>query len=79
VTAPDQCCRYVRKFLPGRRPHVTQSGHFRDMSSWFTGRRELVMNGDKEPEVERTNVEIVAATESGNWSCGVGTRLSGKL
>jgi peptidoglycan/LPS O-acetylase OafA/YrhL len=25
VTAPDQCCRYVRKFLPGRRPHVTQS------------------------------------------------------
>ena len=24
VTAPDQCCRYVRKFLPGRRPHVTQ-------------------------------------------------------
>src|SRR5215469_11241691 len=27
VTAPDQCCRYVRKFLPRRRPHVTQSGH----------------------------------------------------
>ena|SRR6516225_4606008 len=26
VTAPDQCCRYVRKFLPRRRPHVTQSG-----------------------------------------------------
>jgi len=24
VTAPDQCCRNVRKFLPGRRPHVTQ-------------------------------------------------------
>src|SRR5262249_54904971 len=27
VTAPDQCCRYVRKFLPRRRPHVTHSGH----------------------------------------------------
>ena len=27
VTAPDQCCRTVRKSLPGRRPHVTQSGH----------------------------------------------------
>ena len=26
MTAPDQCCRNVRKFLPGRRPHVTQSG-----------------------------------------------------
>src|SRR5205085_6856703 len=26
VTAPDQCCSYVRKFLPRRRPHVTQSG-----------------------------------------------------
>ena len=26
VTAPDQCCIYVRKFLPRRRPHVTQSG-----------------------------------------------------
>jgi hypothetical protein len=25
VTAPDQCCRNVRKFLPGRRPHVTIS------------------------------------------------------
>jgi hypothetical protein len=23
VTAPDQCCRNVRKFLSGRRPHVT--------------------------------------------------------
>jgi hypothetical protein len=37
------------------------------------------MNGDKEPGVERTNVEIVAAVESDNWSCGVITRLSGKL
>jgi hypothetical protein len=37
------------------------------------------MDGDKEPEVERTNVEIVAAMESGNWSCGVVTKLSGKL
>ena len=27
VTAPDQCCRNVRKFLPWRRPHVTLSGH----------------------------------------------------
>src|SRR6516162_10357437 len=27
VTAPDQCCRDVRKFLPRRRPYVTQSGH----------------------------------------------------
>src|SRR6516165_3140675 len=27
VTAPDQCCRSVRKFLPRRRPHVTHSGH----------------------------------------------------
>src|SRR6516165_6084719 len=27
MTAPDQCCRSVRKFLPGRRPHMTQSGH----------------------------------------------------
>jgi hypothetical protein len=26
VTAPDQCCRNVKKFLPGRRPHVTRSG-----------------------------------------------------
>ena len=25
VTAPDQCCRNVKKFLPGRRPHVTLS------------------------------------------------------
>jgi ABC transporter substrate binding protein len=25
VTAPDQCCSNVRKFLPGRRPHVTLS------------------------------------------------------
>jgi hypothetical protein len=24
VTAPDQCCRNVRKFLPRRRPRVTQ-------------------------------------------------------
>jgi hypothetical protein len=27
MTAPDQCCSNVRKFLPKRRPHVTQSGH----------------------------------------------------
>jgi hypothetical protein len=27
MTAPDQCCTSVRKFLPGRRPHMTQSGH----------------------------------------------------
>jgi hypothetical protein len=27
MTAPDQCCSYVRKFLSKRRPHVTQSGH----------------------------------------------------
>jgi hypothetical protein len=27
MTAPDQCCSYIRKFLPRRRPHVTQSGH----------------------------------------------------
>jgi hypothetical protein len=27
MTAPDQCCSYVRKFLPRRRPHMTQSGH----------------------------------------------------
>src|SRR5271156_110902 len=27
MTAPDQCCRNVRKFLPRRRPHVTHSGH----------------------------------------------------
>ena len=24
MTAPDQCCRNVRKFLPRRRPRVTQ-------------------------------------------------------
>ena len=23
MTAPDQCCTNVRKFLPGRRPHMT--------------------------------------------------------
>ena len=27
MTAPDQCCRNVKKLLPWRRPHVTQSGH----------------------------------------------------
>src|SRR5262249_21142531 len=27
MTAPDQCCSSVRKFLPRRRPHMTQSGH----------------------------------------------------
>jgi hypothetical protein len=27
MTAPDQCCSCVRKFLPRRRPHMTQSGH----------------------------------------------------
>jgi hypothetical protein len=28
MTAPDQCCKNVRKFLPRRRrPHMTQSGH----------------------------------------------------
>ena len=26
MTAPDQCCSSVRKFLPRRRPHMTQSG-----------------------------------------------------
>ena len=26
MTAPDQCCSYVRKFVPRRRPHMTQSG-----------------------------------------------------
>jgi hypothetical protein len=25
-TPPDQCCRNVRKFLPRRRPHASQSG-----------------------------------------------------
>jgi len=29
VTAPDQYCNTVRKSLPRRRPHVTQSGHER--------------------------------------------------
>jgi pimeloyl-ACP methyl ester carboxylesterase len=32
VTAPDQCCSYIRKFLPRRRPHVTHSGLGRLMS-----------------------------------------------
>ena len=27
MTAPDQCCSNVRKFLPRRRPHMTLSGH----------------------------------------------------
>ena len=27
MTAPDQSCSNVRKFLPRRRPHMTQSGH----------------------------------------------------
>src|SRR5262245_53334190 len=27
MTAPDQCCSSVRKFLPRRRPHMTQRGH----------------------------------------------------
>src|SRR5262249_10839757 len=27
MTAPDQCCSSVRKFLPRRRPHMTQNGH----------------------------------------------------
>jgi len=27
MTAPDQCCSSVRKFLPRRRPHMTQSRH----------------------------------------------------
>ncbi|MGA8322250.1 MAG: hypothetical protein WB774_15890, partial [Xanthobacteraceae bacterium] len=27
MTAPDQCCSNVRKFLPRRRPHMTHSGH----------------------------------------------------
>jgi len=27
VTAPDQSCTNLTMFLPGRRPHVTQSGH----------------------------------------------------
>jgi len=27
MTAPDQCCINVRKFLPWRHPHVTQLGH----------------------------------------------------
>src|SRR5215471_13611412 len=32
MTAPDQCCRCVRKYLPRRRPHMTQSGHWSDRS-----------------------------------------------
>jgi transposase len=35
VTAPDQCCKNVRKFLPGRRPHVTQKRH----GAWIVGHR----------------------------------------
>src|SRR6516162_3471543 len=27
MTAPDQCCGSVRKYLPRRRPHMTQSRH----------------------------------------------------
>src|SRR5262249_621477 len=29
MTAPDQCCSSVRKFLPRRRPHMTHTGHER--------------------------------------------------
>src|SRR5262249_11223691 len=32
MTAPDQCCSNVRKFLPRRRPHMTQSGHRRTLA-----------------------------------------------
>ena len=33
MTAPDQCCKNVRKFLPRRRrPHMTRTGHWRRMT-----------------------------------------------
>src|ERR1700690_1828473 len=28
MTAPDQCCSNVRKFLPRRRPHMTHKRHW---------------------------------------------------
>src|SRR5262249_10590953 len=34
MTAPDQCCSSVRKFLPRRRPHMTQSGHANRIAAW---------------------------------------------
>jgi len=41
VTAPDQCCSNVRKFLPWRRPHVTQSGHqVRTATVFLAGAKE---------------------------------------
>jgi hypothetical protein len=42
MTAPDQCCRNVRKLLPGRRPHMTQSGRQRRRSSFPRTRRHCV-------------------------------------
>jgi hypothetical protein len=48
MTAPDQCCNNVRKFLPGRRPHMTQSGSRDGLQSPAT------LAKDREPQREPT-------------------------
>src|SRR5215475_2059583 len=37
----DQCCSNVRKFLPRRRPHMTQSGHWPRAIELLSGENSL--------------------------------------
>src|SRR5215813_10438606 len=44
MTAPDQCCSSVRKFLPRRRPHMTQSGHANRIAAWDSCSRSRALD-----------------------------------
>ena len=66
VTAPDQCCRSVRKFLPRRRPHVTQSGHYRARPIfWFKCSYSSNRSSPAQPSIDprRTSMRRPEAAE----------------
>ena len=60
MTAPDQCCSYVRKFLPRRRPHVTLNV----LLSFAQFEREVTS--------ERIRDKITASKRKGLWVGGIG-------
>src|SRR5262249_46737769 len=64
MTAPDQCCSSVRKFLPRRRPHMTQSGHRSAVSLAVTNACQVVLRLHLLVSIDKKMIEIINANES---------------
>jgi hypothetical protein len=64
MTAPDQCCRNVRKLLPGRRPHVTHSDNLQPSITALRKDHSIIlsaMDQDKPGRLHELDAQVTIA------------------